>query len=402
VLLNLKLSLKFLFSSKKKFNKFALFFTFLTIAISVASLLLSLSVFRGYKKILFQRYQDTYSDVYVVDSHHLISNLKESVTYLSDDKVKDLKYASFLELLISSDAGIKGVGAFTLEKGIFKNVINIKPYESKGKANCIFKGINSAAVGITVAESLNLKLGDKFKVIFAGINKKSVDFKVCSILDFGLHDLNSRIIYISNKTAFSLFPMAGFDSALKIKLKSGVNLKEYTKTLKEKLPLGVDVESWKDFNYSIFESIKLDKLVLSFILSILILVSCFNLVSLLFLYIKELENELTILHVLGLCKKRIINIFFTKALIVSIASFLFGIVLWFFTMFLINTYGIINIPEDIYLISKIPFSFSFVDVLKTFFITIIFTVFCSVFPIIKLFYKIKKHGVIYGFRSYKN
>lgn len=401
MLCELKLALRFLFVSPKGFYRASRFFTITTIAVSVAALLVSLSAFNGYMKVISQRYLDSTSHIVVSEHYGKELNIKKKIKSALGNRIADVKYFGYLELMVSSKKGVRGVAFEVSEPGSFDSVLPIKKYMKAGVPNCIFNIPNSVIVGSAVSDILGLSVGSDLNILYSGreLGKGLRVLKVCGVVDFGLYDLDSRFAYISSSTGNSLFPEANFDTSLRVRLNDGVNLTKAVDDLYLSSSPGIHIRSWKDINYGMFESVKLDRLVIFFILSVLIAVAVFNVVATLVLLIREMRAEISILQVLGLSMKRLIRVFFYKSLFLGISGYTIGIILWVLSMFIIKRWGIIVLPKDVYLVSKIPMYVSVVDIFHVLTIVILFVSLASILPLMHLFRRFKREGVAYGIRG---
>ena len=395
------LALRFLFVSRKGFYKVSRFFTIATIAVSVGALLVSLSAFNGYLKVISQRYLDTTSHIVISEHYGKETDVKVKVKQILGNRLKDTKYFGYLELLVSSSKSIRGIAFEVLEPGSFDNVLLIKKYMKKGDAECIFHTPNTVIIGSAVADILDLNIGSDLKILYSGkeLGKGTRSLKICGIADFGLYDLDSRFAYVSSGTGKLLFPEANFDTSLRIKLQPGVNLDKAVDDLYSSFSPGVHIRSWLDINYGMFESIKLDKLVIFFILSVLIAVAVFNIIATLVLLVREMRSEISILQILGLSMKRLVRVFFFKSLLLGVTGYIAGVLLWLLSIAVVEKWGVVMLPEDIYLVSKIPMYIRPFDMLHVFLVVVIFVCLASIFPLIHLFRRFKKEGAAYGIRS---
>ena len=403
MLFEIRLAIRLLFTKPKGFYKAARFFTIGTIALSVAALLLSLSAFKGYLDVLKERYIDSTSDIVVSNEYarNYEGVLKDKVTSLLGKDVDDAKYFGYLELLVSSTKGVRGLAFEALEEGSFEKVVPIEKYIKLGKANCIFGEKNTVIVGAATAEIMDLKPGSTLTVVYSGSNMENAKraLTVCGVVDYGLYDLDSRLAYISLETGRGLFPEAVFGSSIKIKLMPNVPLDAAASTLEQGLSLGVRVRTWKDMNYGMLESVKLDRLVIGFVLSVLIAVAIFNIIATLFLLVRELRGEISMLQVLGLSTARVIRVFFYQALTLGLLGYAFGVGLWLLSIEAVRKWGIITLPADVYLVAKIPVEIGAWDLLLVLFVVVFFVCFGCAVPLFSLFKRFKKEGVYYGVRG---
>lgn len=396
------LATRLVFKKQKGFYNKARFFTIASIAISVAALLVSFSAFRGYTNVLTKIYKDSGSDIIVSDTSYSVTDLKSIVKNI-DDRILDLKYFGFLELICAGKSNIRGVIFEAVEKGIFENkIINIDIYVKEGTYNSIFES-NSVMIGSVLAELLGVKLGDTIKVFYIDgkNNNETKELKISAIFEYGLYDVDSRFAYISIETGSFLIPNSLYDNSLKIKVKNQNNTFLVADKLRTNLPTMINVKTWFDVNYSMFKAVEMDRRVIFIILTVLIAVAIFNVLTTLILLVRELKVEISILQILGMKVSRIVKLFFFKAIVFGLSGYLIGISIWLLLIFAVNKWGIIFIPKDIYLVSKIPVAISFFDIILVLCVVLFFSILGAVIPAINLNYKIKKEGVIYGTSSYK-
>ena len=403
MLFEIRLALRLLFTKPKGFYKAARFFTIGTIALSVAALLVSLSAFKGYLDVLKERYVDSTSDIVVSNEygHYYEGGLKQKVSGILENDLSDAKYFGYLELLVSSSKGVRGLAFEALEDGSFEKVVSIKRYIKAGDAECIFRNKGGVIIGTASASIMGLDLGSKLNVVYSGTNMENSQrsLKVCGIVDYGLYDLDSRLAYISLDTGRMLFPEADFSSALKVKLTPKASLEDSAAKLEDVLSIGTKVRTWKDMNYGMLESVKLDRLVIGFVLSVLIAVAIFNIIATLILLVRELRSEISMLQVLGMGTVRVIRVFFYKAMILGVMGYVFGTGLWLLSIEAVKKWGIIALPADIYLVSQIPVGVGALELLFVLFVVLFFVCLGCAVPLFSLFRRFKREGVYYGIRG---
>ena len=397
ILFELRLALKFLFVKPRGFYRIARFFTIATLAISVGALLVSLSAFEGYKKIISQSYLDSSSHIIASKKFASIGGDKAKVLDILKGDVKAVAYSGYLELMLSSPKGLKGAAFQVVEPDSFDEVIPLSKYMKQGAPQCIFKAKDGVIVGSALAETFDLKVGDRANVVKGknGIEK----LYVCGISEFGLYDIDSRLCWISVDTAKRLFPGADFETSMKIRLQDTADLESSTYKLQEALGYGYEVRSWKDMNYGMLESVKMDRTVIFFILGVLIAVAVFNVFATLIILIREMRTEISVLNILGLNTKRVLRMFFIQALILGFSGYLLGVILWTFCLWLIKNWGIIYLPKDIYLVSQIPIGVNGWDLFYVLFMVVIFVSLASIAPLLHLFRRFKKEGSSYGVKG---
>jgi len=256
---------------------------------------------------------------------------------------------------------------------------------------------NNISIGKELSFDLNLKLGDKIMIMspsgiqtIVGDLPKQQSFIIHSIYDSGLAEFNKNVAFININTLDVFFDLSKKDRNLEIYLKDPVNIEK----LKEKIQLIFNEEfvySWSDINSSLFSALKVERNVMFIILSLIIIVAAFNIISGLTILVKNKTREIAILKSIGVLNKSITKIFFLVGVIIGTSATFFGIFLGvMFSLyiekirfFLSDIFNISLFPEEIYFLNKMPSEIEPNSIFIISFCSIIITILVSIFPAIK-------------------
>ena len=256
---------------------------------------------------------------------------------------------------------------------------------------------NNISIGKELSFDLNLKLGDKIMIMspsgiqtIVGDLPKQQSFIIHSIYDSGLAEFNKNVAFININTLDVFFDLSKKDRNLEIYLKDPVNIEK----LKEKIQLIFNEEfvySWSDINSSLFSALKVERNVMFIILSLIIIVAAFNIISGLTILVKNKTREIAILKSIGVLNKSITKIFFLVGVIIGTSATFFGVFLGvMFSLyiekirsFLSDIFNISLFPEEIYFLNKMPSEIEPNSIFIISFCSIIITILVSIFPAIK-------------------
>ena len=219
---------------------------------------------------------------------------------------------------------------------------------------------------------------------------KQQSFIINSIYDSGLAEFNKNVAFININTLDVFFDLSKKDRNLEIYLKDPVNIEK----LKEKIQLIFNEEfvySWADINSSLFSALKVERNVMFIILSLIIIVAAFNIISGLTILVKNKTREIAILKSIGVLNKSITKIFFLVGVIIGTSATFFGVFLGvMFSLyiekirsFLSDIFNISLFPEEIYFLNKMPSEIEPNSIFIISFCSIIITILVSIFPAIK-------------------
>ena len=369
-------------------------FSFIGISLGVAVLIIVMSVMNGFRTELINK----------------IVGFNSHVTVKSYDKPIDIKKLNNTDLkLISNELILSNTGeAVIINKDYTKGIV-LRGYSKKdfSKLEIIkqenFTGnsnnlINyNISIGKELSYSLNLQIGDKIIIMsptgvgtIIGNLPKQQTFIVSSIFDSGLADFDQNIAFINITSLENFFDLNKRDRNLEIYLRNPQNI-EKMKIKIQSIFNNEIIYTWSDMNSSLFSALKVERNVMFIILSLIIIVAAFNIISGLTILVKNKTREIAILKSIGVLNKSIAKIFFLIGIIIGSSATIFGIFLGvIFSLyvenlrtFLSNIFNISLFPEEIYFLSKMPSEINISSIFIISICSILITIIVSIFPAIK-------------------
>jgi lipoprotein-releasing system permease protein len=394
-ILEKEVTLRYLKTKKKDgFVNVITIFSFIGIALGVAVLIIVMSVMNGFRAELINKIVG-FNPHITVKSHDLNFDYEKI-------KKNDLKLIS--EEIIFSNTGEAVIINKDYTKGIVLRGYNEKDFPKlKITNNDNFSGNvnnltgNFISIGKELSLNLNLDVGDKIMIMSSsgvetiiGNLPKQQMFVINSIFDSGLADFDYNIAFINIKYLELFFDLEKNDKNLEIYLIDPVNIEKNKKIVQE-IFNNEFVYTWADMNSALFSALKVERNVMFIILSLIIIVAAFNIVSGLTILVKNKTREIAILKSIGVLNKSITKIFFLVGLIIGTSATLFGVIIGVifsiyienFRSFLSDIFNISLFPEEIYFLSKMPSEINFSSILIISISSILITALVSIFPAIK-------------------
>ena len=369
-------------------------FSFIGISLGVAVLIIVMSVMNGFRTELINK-------IVGFNPHISVKPYDKSIN-INKTNNKNLKLVS--ENIIFSNSGEAIILKNNTSKGVvlrgylsadFSNLRIIKNKDFKGNKFKLEK--NSISIGNELSFSLDLKIGDIITLMspsgvetIIGSMPKQKTFIVSSIFNSGLAEFDNNVAFINLDTLDDFFDYKFKDRRIEIYLKNPKNI-ESQKRMVQEIFNNQFVFSWADMNSSLFSALKVERNVMFIILSLIIIVAAFNIVSGLTILVKNKTRDIAILKSIGVLNKSIIKIFFLIGVIIGTSATIFGIFLGVtfslyienLRQFLSSTFNISLFPEEIYFLSKMPSEINPTSILIISICSVIITIIVSIFPAIK-------------------
>ena len=390
-----EITFRFLKARKKDgFLNVISIFSFIGIGLGVAVLIIVMSVMNGFRTELINK-------IVGFNSHITVEPYEEIIGI---DKLKKTNLNLISENLILSNSGESIVIKKDKSKGLVLRGYSRKDFSSLkimnddtfvGNKNGLIE--NYISIGKELSFTLGLKIGDDITIMSSsgietiiGSLPKKKTFTVISLFESGLADFDNNIAFINLDTLNEFFNLDKKDTNLEIYLKNPQNIEDQ-KIVVQKIFPNDFVYSWADMNSSLFSALKVERNVMFIILSLIIVVAAFNIISGLTILVKNKTRDIAILKSIGVLNKSIIKIFFLVGVIIGTSATIFGILLGVtfslyvenFRQFLSNVFNISLFPEEIYFLSSMP---SEINPTSIFFISlcsILITILVSIFPALK-------------------
>ena len=211
-----------------------------------------------------------------------------------------------------------------------------------------------------------------------------------SLFESGLIDFDNNVIFINLETLEEFFDLNPKKRNLEIYLKDPKDIENQKKII-QKIFSDEFVYSWADMNSSLFSALKVERNVMFIILSLIIIVAAFNIISGLTILVKNKTREIAILKSIGVLNKSIVKIFFLVGITIGTSATIFGVILGItFSIYVENIRQILStifnislFPEEIYFLSTMPSEINASSIFIISLCSIFTTVVVSIFPALK-------------------
>jgi lipoprotein-releasing system permease protein len=389
-----EITFRFLKARKKDgFLNIISIFSFIGIGLGVAVLIIVMSVMNGFRAELINKIVGFNAHITVdpYESKIEVSQINQNLKNISKNSI----FSNSAEAIIIKSDTSKGI----LLRGYKNNdFTNLKIFEKDiilEKKEVLLK--NYISIGKELSFTLNLDIGDSITLMSsAGVETiignlpKQKTFLVSSIFESGMAEFDNNVAFINLKTLEDFFGLDQKDRNLEIYLNNPQNIEYQKKIVQNNFP-NEFVYSWSDMNKSLFSALKVERNVMFIILSLIIIVAAFNIISGLTILVKNKTRDIAILKSIGVLNKSIIKIFFLIGVIIGISATIFGIILGVtFSMyvenlrqFLSSAFNISLFPEEIYFLSTMPSEINPISILIISLCSIFITIIVSIFPALK-------------------
>ena len=389
-----EVTLRYLKTRKKDgFLNIISIFSFIGISLGVAVLIIVMSVMNGFRTELVEK-------IIGFNAHAVVKSYDQAISKKSI-KSKELNDLSNKLLFSNSGEGVlinKDYTKGLLLRGYLRNefekldIVKNQNFNGNRKLNSKF-----ISIGKELSFNFDIKIGDKVLIMSpAGIQTiignlpKQETYIVDSIFDSGLSDFDQNIVFINIKDLENLFDLDESKRFLEIYLKDPKKI-EFTKKKLQEIFNQEYVYTWSDLNKPLFSALKVERNVMFIILSLIIIVAAFNIISGLTILVKNKTKEIAILKSIGVQNKSITKIFFMVGFFIGSIATLFGIILGvLFSVYienirqlLSNIFNITIFPEEIYFLSKMPSEINVQSIFLIATCSIIITSIVSIYPAIK-------------------
>ena len=375
---------------KEGFLKVISAFSFLGIMLGVAILIIVMSVMNGFRT-------DLTNKILGLNPHIIIepnaSTIDKEFRKKIENRYKNFTFTETFSgegIVLSEDKAkgifIKGVEQINLKKIISEEII-VKGSYKNFKEGTVF-------IGGELAYNNNLKIGDKINLMSSSFISSPIGmvpiqetFKVSGIFNSGFYEFDQNLVLIPISDSLSIFNKDQEDLNIELYIENPLQADKFKKEI-QNIDTNLFVYSWNDLNKSFFNALKIERNVMFIILTLIIIVAAFNIISGLTILIKNKTKEIAILKTLGMSDKSIKKSFFYTGFIIGLLATISGVVIGVIfsiyieqiRIFLSLIFDLNIFPPEVYFLDKMPSEINFFSIMIIFIFSLIITSLASYFP----------------------
>ncbi len=364
-------------SARNRFIPFISLISMAGIALGVAALIVVLSVMNGFQKEVRDRMLSVLSHVEVFDGSGSLPDWQQTAAdALKHPQVRGAAPFVDGQAMVTRNDTVRGVVVRGILPSEEPKVSAVASQVVQGSLQSLVPGEFNIVVGSALARSLGLHLGDKLTLIApqgqvtpAGVLPRLKQFNVTGIFEAGHYEFDSSLAFIHLDDGERMFRLAG-PSGLRLKLSDMQRAPDVAAELTVQLTGDLYLRDWSQQNRNWFAAVQTEKRMMFIILTLIIAVAAFNLVSTLVMTVTDKQADIAILRTLGASPASIMRIFIIQGALVGLIGTAIGISLGVLIAlnidvivpFIESLFGIQFLPRDIYLISALPSDLRWPDV----------------------------------------
>ena len=376
---------------KEGFLKIISIFSFLGIMLGVAILIIVMSVMNGFKTDLTKKILGLNPHIVIQPNNFIIGDKYISKLKNNFPDIKINKSFSGEGIIINND-NAKGVIFKGINKDENKSIEFLKNNVTSGSVKTFKK--NQVFIGTELAYNLNLKKGDKISLMSSafvatplGSLPKQETFSVAGTFTTGFLEFDQNIVFLVIDDALSIFDKEKKDLNIEIYLKDPLKANLIKKKI-ENINPNYFIYTWSDLNKSFFSALKVERNVMFIILTLIVIVAAFNIISGLTILIKNKTKEIAILKTLGLSNSSIQKSFFLTGFSIGFFATISGIILGIIfsynieklRLILSSVFNLEIFPPDIYFLETLPSEISLSSIMIIFILSLIVSAIASYLP----------------------
>ena len=352
--------------SKGVFSLITTLIGVLGVAVGVAALITTLAVMSGF-------HNDIKKHVIGAQSHLMIFGKMPDGRYQKvQEQIKQIPQivasapTIYGQAILSYGQSSHGVLLRGLDPEQEKNTNTLISSLIEGSFTAVDEKLPPLVLGSELAENMGLDVKDEVVLVspqgLAGGLPKMKKFKVSGILKTGYYEFDNTIVYTDLQNASDFLGLKGAVTGLNVKIKNLDEANEVAAQINNLIGHQYTVKTYAEMNQTLYAALKLEKTVMFIILFLIIIVAALNITSNLILFGTEKLRDIGILRTLGANPAQIRHIFLLEGLFIASAGMVLGLLLAFVLCFIIKNTNLVQLPGDIYYLTKVPVSIQFFDV----------------------------------------
>ena len=343
------------------------------VMVGVMALVVVLSVMNGFRADLMSKILGVNSHLLVLNFEGAFKDYKEVGTKIG--KVEGVVASTpfiYSQVMLNRAGNVSGAVLRGIDPKNAGKVVSIERMIKEGSLNALINSQNELpgiVIGQELSRQLGAYLGDILSVVSPegkltplGRAPNTRRYKVTAIFESGMYEYDASMVYISLKEAQDFLGIGDRVTGLEVRVDDVYQSNKIAKSIQDNLGYPYWTKDWKVMNRSLFAALKLEKITMFVILTMIVLVGALNIISTLVMVVMEKTRDVAILRAMGATAKSIMSIFMLQGVFVGIVGTIAGLASGLGICHLLAKYKFISLPSDIYYISTLPVQVEFWDV----------------------------------------
>jgi lipoprotein-releasing system permease protein len=362
-------------------------------AIGVASLTVAMGVVSGFEKTLKTSIIDVFGDIMLIHKGEKPQSLDAIIARVKkiSPEITDVTPFVQLEGVIAGKGKIGGVWVQGLEPSTFDKVLHIRKRLIRGTFDLSDKGeFPNAIVGKSLAKRFQLEIGKTFKAVLPTPSRsdstefapKVMTFKLAGVLDLGKAEYDERTIITSLHAAQTFSGMGDNYSGIRMRLIDSDRASSVAQRLTIELGPQYWTMHWMEVNQNLFEAVKIERVVIFFVILVMVIAASFNIASNLYVNVLRRYPDISILRALGFSRRDVLQVFVLHGLffgvIGTVLGLLLGLILCWAFVFAQNY--IVLLPVETYRVDHVGVDLRFFDLLSIVTASLSVCLLATIFP----------------------
>jgi len=366
------------------------------IALGMTVLITVLSVFNGFQREVRTRMLSAVAHVQISGIGDTLRDwqMVAAIAAKHPHVVAAAPYVS-AQGLLTSGGNVRGAFLRGIDPAQEDRVSEIGTHMLSGKLTDLRPGEYNVALGAPLARALGVMVGDRVVLVApqgqvtpAGILPRLRQFTVTGIFEVGHYEIDAGLAVLHIEDAQRLYRMDSQVSGVRLKLDDLFLARTVARELLAQLPPQVSVSDWSRFNATYFRAVELEKRMMSLLLFFIIAIAAFNMVSSLFMVVKEKQADIAILRTMGASPGDVMRIFMVQGTLIGgigvICGIVFGIIgalnVASIIAFIEGVFRVKFMPQDVYQIADLPSQLQAGDVVLTAAVAFTLSILATLYP----------------------
>ncbi len=377
-----ELFLSFKFLTAKKKHALISVISLISVAgitIGVAALIVVLAVMSGFDNELKEKIIGFNSEILVEKEAGISDYVSLSEELVRVNGIESVAPFVNAQALLVNNAKTAGVIIRGIDIDVEKNTTSLKKYITKGEFR-LSEG--EVIMGSELAKKFGANISSTISLV-SPVTNKSYDFKIAAFFNSGMYDYDANIVFINIPDARRILNLGDLVGGFEIKIKDRFSPEEVKNNIAAILGYDYTIRTWMESNKSFFSALKLEKLTMFVILTLIVIVAALNIATSLIMTVMEKTKDIGILRAIGATKRSIMAIFALNGTLIGLGGTGLGVGLGILLANVLKKYQFVDIPKDIYYIDKIPVLIIQSDVLAIAISSIVITFLATIYPAYK-------------------